>query len=137
MDTTRARLSLLREVSERVQWVATAALIAFLLLVCALAVRELRFAPRASVAVDETATNGVPTTAVSVAKLVLGAGRGIHVGESAAAALSTLTGVTLVKRTEERGPLGRREIRAYDGFTLVFEPFERAAELKVAAIYLQ
>jgi len=40
-----------------------------------------------------------------------------------------------------RGPLGAREIRSYQlagtKFILVFEPFERRGEPRVAAIYLQ
>ena len=41
------------------------------------------------------------------------------------------------KFLEEQGPLGVREVRAYQGVTLVFEPFERAGDPRVAAIYLQ
>jgi hypothetical protein len=79
----------------------------------------------------------VPPEAVSVPTLVLGAGSVIHVGEARTAAAASLTAVTLVKRTEERGPLGAREVPSDQGFTLVFEPFERQGEARVAASYLQ
>jgi len=49
--------------------------------------------------------------------------------------------VTLVNQTLERGPIGTREIRSYQlggtRFIMVFEPFERQGEPRVAAIYLQ
>ena len=49
--------------------------------------------------------------------------------------------MTLVRQSEERGPLGPRETRVLQlggtNFILVFEPFERKGESKVAAIYLQ
>jgi hypothetical protein len=79
-----------------------------------------------------------------VPSLVLGAHE-IRVGDSRADALAQLSrldpSVTLVKQSEERGPLGPRETRALQlggtNFILVFEPFERKGESRVAAIYLQ
>jgi hypothetical protein len=84
----------------------------------------------------------MPADAVSVPTLMLGAGNEIRVGDARDAALARLDKtVTLIKQSEERGPLGAREIRAYQlagtNFILVFEPFERRGAPRVAAIYLQ
>ena len=130
-------------------WLTAAALLGATVLVGVLVVRELRVAPRAAAATTEpvSATSvSVPSDAVSVPTLMLGAGNEIRVGDARGAALARLDAVvgetvTLVKQAEERGPLGAREIRAYQlagtKFILVFEPFERRGAPRVAAIYLQ
>ena len=87
-------------------------------------------------------SEAVPPEAVSVPALMLGAANEIRVGDRADAAVSRLdAGVVLVKTTVEGGPLGPREVRSYElsgtRFILVFEPFERRGEPRVAAIYLQ
>ena len=74
---------------------------------------------------------------ISVGTLVLGANRQIHVGDAKPDTIARLAAQTPVKRTEERGPFGVREVRSYAGFTLVFEPLERAGDSRVAAIYVQ
>jgi hypothetical protein len=138
MEATRPRPSLSGD------WFIAAALLAATLLVGVLVVRELRGAPRA-VAAAEPATPAdvaVPADAVSVPTLLLGAGNEIRVGDARAEALTRLdASVTLVSQAEERGPLGMREVRAYQlsgtKFILVFEPFERRGAPRVAAIYLQ
>jgi len=139
MDVTRARPSFdPRHDSEHVEWVAVVALVAATLLVASLAVRELRVPPRAPAGPREPgAATLVPPEAVSVPVLVLATGGAIHVGDARAAAAASLSALTLIKRTEERGPLGAREVLSYQGFMLVFEPFERLGEPRVAAIYLQ
>jgi hypothetical protein len=126
-------------------WLTAAALLGATVLVGVLVVRELRVAPRAAAATTEpvSATSvSVPSDAVSVPTLMLGAGNEIRVGDARGAALARLDAtVTLVKQADERGPLGAREIRAYQlagtRFILVFEPFERRGAPRVAAIYLQ
>jgi len=126
-------------------WLIAAALLGATFVVGVLVVRELRVVPRASAGASEsvTATSiSVPSDAVSVPTLMLGAGNEIRVGDARAEALARLdAAVTLVKQAEERGPLGAREIRAYQlagtKFILVFEPFERRGAPRVAAIYLQ
>ena len=126
-------------------WLIAAALLAATVLVGVLVVRELRVAPRAVAATSEPASAtsvAVPSDAVSVPTLMLGAGNEIRVGDARGDALARLdAAVTLVKQAEERGPLGAREIRAYQlagtKFILVFEPFERRGAPRVAAIYLQ
>jgi hypothetical protein len=126
-------------------WLIAAALLGATFLVGVLVVRELRVAPRAVAAATEAASAtsvSVPSDAVSVPTLMLGAGNEIRVGDARGDALARLdAAVTLVKQAEERGPLGAREIRAYQlagtKFILVFEPFERRGAPRVAAIYLQ
>jgi hypothetical protein len=126
-------------------WFIAAALLAATCLVGVLVVRELRVAPRAVAATTEavSATSvSVPSDAVSVPTLMLGTGNEIRVGDARPDALARLgAAVTLVKQAEERGPLGAREVRAYQlagtRFILVFEPFERRGAPRVAAIYLQ
>ena len=85
---------------------------------------------------------GVPSRAVSVPVLLLADGKAIRVGD-------TLSGVArrLGRQAEvgtpsvERAPNGERLTRFYEHagmrFVLVFEPFEREAEPRIAAIYLQ
>jgi hypothetical protein len=135
----RRRLSLEHDhVSAHMEWAVVAATLAVALLVGSALVRELRVAPWAF---DSTPPPPAPTVlpreAVSVATLVLAAGGAVHVGEARADAVASLGSLTLLKRTDEQGPLGAREVRSYQGVTLVFEPFERAGDPRVAAIYLQ
>jgi|SRR5437899_2514183 len=139
MEATRPRSTLSGD------WFIAAALLAATLVVGVLVVRELRVAPRAVASASEpvSATSvSVPSDAVSVPTLLLGAGNEIRVGDARADALARLgAGVTLVTQAEERSPLGIREVRAYQlagtKFILVFEPFERRGAPRVAAIYLQ
>jgi hypothetical protein len=141
MEVTRTRPSLSGD------WLIAAALLGATILVAALVVRELRNVPRATAAAAaaESASAGsvsMPADAVSVPTLMLGAGNDIRVGDARDAALAHLDKtVTLLKQSEERGPLGAREIRAYQlagtKFILVFEPFERRGAPRLAAIYLQ
>jgi hypothetical protein len=139
MDATHARLRFqLDQVAEHVNWAVAAALVVATVLVGSIVIRELRFAPwdpRTTPAPAAVAV--VPAEAVSVPMLVLAAGREIHVGELRASALDSVGSMQLVKRAEETAPLGTREVRSYQGVTLVFEPFERAGDSRVAAIYLQ
>jgi len=138
MDVTRDRLRLEPvHVGERVEWAIAAALVAATVVVGLIVIRELRFAPWDRGAPAPAVATVVPSEAVSVPMLVLAAGREVHVGELRAAALDSLASMRLVKRSEERAPLGTREVRSYQGVTLVFEPFERSGDSRVAAIYLQ
>ena len=139
MEATRPRPSLSGD------WLTAAALLAATLLVGMLVVRELRGAPRAVAGAGESSTPAnvaVPPDAVSVPTLLLGAGNEIRVGDPRADALARIdASVTLASQAEDQGPLGMREVRAYQlagtRFILVFEPFERRGAPRVAAIYLQ
>jgi hypothetical protein len=137
--TPRRRLRFDQDhVSGHVEWAIDAAILMVAVLVGVLLVRELRFAPWAfDSATTTAASTDVPREAVSVPTLVLAAGREVYVGEARDAAVASLGSLTLLRRTEEPGPLGAREVRSYQGVTLVLEPFERAGNLRVAAIYLQ
>ncbi len=140
IEATRTRLSSTGE------WLTAALFLLITCIVALLVVRELRVAPRAFAAATTTtgatATSAaVPAEAVSVPALMLGAHE-IRVGDSARDTLGGLdASIVLVKQVDERGPLGPRQIRSYQlagsSFILVFEPFERAGEARVAAIYLQ
>ncbi|MBI3493925.1 MAG: hypothetical protein HY047_19430 [Acidobacteria bacterium] len=137
-EVTRARFTFAGE------WITAAVFCAATVLVGLLIVRELRGTPR--LLANETAIGGpasaaVPADAVSVPSLVLGAHE-IRVGDRRTDALAQIdSSMTMIRRTEERGPLGPRETRAFQlagtSFILVFEPFELRGEPRVAAIYLQ
>ena len=137
-DATRARFSFAGE------WLTAAAFLITTVLVGVLIVRQLRVAPQASSIPSEAAaltaaasTSTVPLDAVQAPSLALSKGGEIRVGQARADALATLeASAKLLKETTERGPLGPREVRSYQGFTLVFEPFERRGEPRLAAIYL-
>jgi hypothetical protein len=138
MDATRPRLRFeSNHAAEHLHWIAAAGLVVLLILFTSLLIRELRFA--ASVATVEAASSPavMPSDAVSVPSLIVTAGHHVRVGEAENDAVADLRELTLLNRIEERGPLGVREVRAYQGVTLVFEPFERAGARRVAAIYLR
>jgi hypothetical protein len=85
---------------------------------------------------------GVPARVVSVPVLLLPKGKDVRVGDSASQIAARLGREAEVgSQTVERAPLGERLTRFYEygamRFVLVFEPFERDGEPRVAAIYLQ
>src|SRR2546425_2881765 len=137
IDAPRSRVSFTGE------WLTAAVLLVGTVLVGLLIVRELRVAPAAAGSTEPVSSaTAVPADAVSVPTLMVGGAHEIKVGDRAADALGHLrTSVTLVNQTLERGPIGTREIRSYQlggtRFIMVFEPFERQGEPRVAAIYLQ
>jgi len=93
-------------------------------------------------AVAQVPTAGVPDRSVSVPVLLLPGDVQVRVGDAAAATLKRLgRALELRPPAEERGPHGVRETRALElggtRFVLVVEPFERDAEPRIAAIYLQ
>ena len=136
MDTTRARLSFEHDhFAEHLRPAAVAVVVLLALVLVSLLVREIRFAPRALR--TSTVAASAPAEVVSVATLVLAADRQIRVGDAKPDTIARLAAQTLVSRTEESGPFGTREIRAYAGFTLVFEPLARDEDARVAAIYVQ
>jgi hypothetical protein len=83
----------------------------------------------------------IPARAVSVPVLPFLDGKEVRVGETAAAVAARLGRAAESGRQEiDRGSLGERMTRFYEyagsRFILVFEPFERNGEPRVAAIYL-
>src|SRR5262249_29962512 len=131
-------------ISSYAEWLIAALFLAATCIVALLVVRELRVAPQAFAQASSqatTATATVPPEAVSVPTLMLGA-QEIRVGDPADDTLKRLDpSIVLVTQADERGPLGPRQVRSYQlagtNFILVFEPFERSGESRVAAIYLQ
>ena len=85
---------------------------------------------------------GVPARAVSVPVLLLSDGEAVRVGDSVSHIAARLGRQAEVgKQMVEPGRLGERLTRFYEHagtrFLLVFEPFERGGEPRVAAIFLQ
>jgi hypothetical protein len=83
----------------------------------------------------------VPPRAVSVPVLPFLDGKEIRVGQTAATVAANLGRAAESGRQEvDRGTLGERLTRFYEyagsKFIVVFEPFERGGEPRVAAIYL-
>ena len=137
VDPPRPRFSFSSE------WLTAAVFLIGTVLVGLMIVREVRVAPAA--ATPEPAVSSVPAVpadAVSVPTLMVDGAHEIKVGDRASDAQSQLgSSVKLLKQTVEQGPIGTREIRSYQlastEFIIVFEPFERRGEMRVAAIYLQ
>jgi hypothetical protein len=140
MDATRARLGAV------VEWAVAAAFLAATLAVGSLVFREIRvprpqpLTPAARTASIATPA-AVPAGAVSVPVLPFRDGKEIRVGDTAAAVASRLGRAAENGRQEvDRGSLGERLTRFYEyagfRFIVVYEPFERNGEQRVAAIYL-
>ncbi len=127
------------------EWIVAAVFLAASIVVATLIVRELRTAPRAA-AVPERPVSalpaGVPTRAISVPVLLLLDGKEVRVGDPVERVARTLgRSAEVGTQLADRGALGERLTRFYEyngtRFVLVFEPFERNGELRVAGIYLQ
>lgn len=140
MDAVRARFGSILE------WVVAAVFLAATILVGSLILRELRAvtsaAPPAAVEMPPLSPpTSVPGSAISVPVLLLLDGKEIRVGDALGEIGALLGPNARVDRQQiDRGALGERLTRFYEHagtrFILVFEPFERRGEPKVAAIYL-
>lgn len=129
-----------------VEWLIAAAFLCATVAVGSLIVQELRSpAPvRAAQPARPLVTSipaSIPARAVSVPVLPFLDGREVRVGETAAAVAARLGRAAEIGRQEvDRGSLGERLTRFYEyggsRFIIVFEPFERNGEARVAAIYL-
>jgi hypothetical protein len=129
------------------EWVIAAAFLCATVAVASLVVRELQgpVRVRAEVPVARplvaSIPPAVPARAVSVPVLPFLDGKEIRVGETAAAVAARLGRAAESGRQDvDRGTLGERLTRFYEysgsKFILVFEPFEKDGEARVAAIYL-
>jgi hypothetical protein len=130
------------------EWVIAAGFLFATIAVGSLILRELRPVPhQASVAIAParplvpSVPPAVPARAVSVPVLPFLDGKEVRVGETVSAVAARLGRAAEVGRQEvDRGSLGERLTRFYEysgsTFILVFEPFERNGEARVAAIYL-
>jgi hypothetical protein len=88
-----------------------------------------------------TVPEAVPAGAVSVPMLPFLDGKDVRIGETVSTVAARLGRAAENGRQEvDRGSLGERLTRFYEyagsRFILVFEPFERNGEARVAAIYL-
>jgi hypothetical protein len=131
-----------------IEWLVAAAFLIATVAVGSLIVRELRspsvrIAPAAAAARPLVASipAAVPPRAVSVPVLPFADGKEIRVGETFSAVAARLGRAAESGRQEiDRGALGERLTRFYEyagaSFIVVFEPFERNGEQRVAAIYL-
>jgi hypothetical protein len=129
-----------------VEWAIAVAFLAATFAVGSLVLRELRAEPAATAAplvssVPASLPASVPERAVSIQALPLADGAQIKVGETLAVVSARLGRAAESGRQEiDRGSLGERLTRFYEyegvRFILVFEPFERNGEPRVAAIYL-
>jgi hypothetical protein len=132
-----------------IEWLVAAAFLIATVAVGSLIVRELRAPAAARVRVAPAAARplvasipaAVPPRAVSVPVLPFADGKEIRVGETFSAVAARLGRAAESGRQEvDRGALGERLTRFYEyagaSFIVVFEPFERNGEQRVAAIYL-
>jgi hypothetical protein len=145
MDALRSRRSI--RIAPVMEWLLAAGLLSCVIAAAALMLRELRAAPlpplSAPVArmLSSSVPAVIPPLAVSVPALPFQDGKEVRVGDSVAAVASALGRSAEVGRQEvDRGGLGERLTRFYEyggaRFILVFEPFERNGEIRLAAIYL-
>jgi len=128
------------------EWVVAAAFLSATVGVGAMLVQQLRLpAPAAPAPVVRAAVASVPPSiparAVSVPVLPLVDGKELRIGETVQSVAARLGRSAESGRQEvDRGSLGERLTRFYDyagsRFILVFEPFERNGEARLAAIYL-
>ena len=137
MPATRVAARL--RIAPIVEWMVAAAFLCATVAVASLVVRELQGPTRITAAAPAARPlvapmpPSVPPRAVSVPVLPFGA--------TAAVVAATLGRAAESGRQEvDRGTLGERLTRFYEyggsRFILVFEPFERNGEPRVAAIYL-
>ena len=143
MDALRVR------VAPVLEWMIAAALLVATLTVGSFVVGALRRPPPllrqatpqvARMAISDTPSS-VPDRAVSVPVLPFRDGREIRVGDTAAVVAARLGRAAESGRIDvDRGALGERMTRFYEyagvRFIVVFEPFERNGDPRVAAIYL-
>jgi hypothetical protein len=129
------------------EWIVAVAFLVATVTVGSLILDELRPAPLANTATTParplvaSIPSSVPARAVSVPVLPFLDGKEVKVGETVSVVAARLGRSAEVGRQEvDRGSLGERLTRFYEyggsRFILVFEPFERNGEARVAAIYL-
>jgi hypothetical protein len=130
-----------------VEWLIAAAFLCATVAVGSLIIQELRTPAAAARTAQPSRPQvtsipaAIPARAVSVPVLPFLDGKEVRVGETAAVVAARLGRAAESGRQEvDRGSLGERLTRFYEyagsRFILVFEPFERNGEPRVAAIYL-
>ena len=128
------------------EWLIAAAFLIATVVVGSLVLKEIRVNPpaRALPAARPLVASippAVPLRAVSVPVLPFLDGKEVRIGETVVAVAARLGRAAEIGRQDvDRGSLGERLTRFYEyagsRFILVFEPFERNGEARVAAIYL-
>jgi hypothetical protein len=128
------------------EWAVAALFLFATVAVGSMILRELRPIPNARAApparpLVASIPATVPARAVSVPVLPFLDGKEVRVGETVSAVAARLGRAAEIGRQEvDRGSLGERLTRFYEyagtRFILVFEPFERNGEARLAAIYL-
>ena len=142
MPATRERVVSLLE------WAVAAVVVATLAALGSIAAREIRTLNAVTPVIagetlpDPTVPAGIPSRAVSVPMLLLENGLSVRVGEGLDTVALRLSGAAETRpQSVERAASGERLTRFYEyagaRFVLVFEPFERNGEPRIAAIYLQ
>ena len=142
MEASRSRVESILE------WAVAAIFVLGVIAVGTVAIREFRTVStvmpvlaRETVTPMAAAPAGVPPRAVSVPILLLSDGLAVRVGESLSLIVERLGRAAEAGQAVERAPYGERLTRLYEyagsKFVLVFEPFQRDTEPRVAAIYLQ
>jgi hypothetical protein len=145
-----ARISGRLRLAPIVEWIVAAGFLFATIAVASLVVRELQGPARIGASPASTPAArpliastpaAIPPRAVSVPVLPFLDGKEIRIGATAAAVAASLCRAAESGRQEvDRGTLGERLTRFYEyagsRFILVFEPFERNGEARVAAIYL-
>lgn len=133
--------------SAAIEWLVAAAFLVATVGVVGMILSELRASqsPRQPVAAPPAQVSAVPSVvparAVSVPVLPFGDGKELRVGDPLRAVAARLgRSAEIGRQVVEQGALGERLTRFYEyggwQFIVVFEPFERNGELRVAAIYL-
>jgi hypothetical protein len=144
MDALEVRVT--PRFSSLVEWLIAAVFLVTSLAVASLIVWELR--PRPVTTQYEpippltSVPAAIPARAVSVPMLPLLGGQEVRVGDTASAVAARLGRAAESGRQEvDKGRIGERLTRFYEyrgtRFILVFEPFERYGEARLAAIYLR
>lgn len=144
MDALGVRTPRLSAIAE---WVIAALFLCATIAVAALIVHELRVEPvfsadTVAAPVTPSVPASIPARAVSVPVLALPDGVELSIGQSVSEVAAKLGRSAESGRQErDEGLLGERLTRFYEykgsRFILVFEPFERRAEARLAAIYLR
>jgi hypothetical protein len=144
MDALRARSRL--RLAPVFEWVVAALFLLATVFVGSMILRQLRPNPTPHLApaarpIVASIPAAVPPRAVSVPVLPFLDGKEVRVGETVSTVATRLGRAAESGRQEiDRGSLGERLTRFYEyagsRFILVFEPFERNGEARVAAIYL-
>jgi hypothetical protein len=140
MEATRVRAHL----APTGEWLVATVFLLATIGVSALILQELRTPALPAMPAEVESAEvpaSIPPQAVSVSSLLLMNGTVLHVGDTETQIASELQAAALEGSAEDRGSIGRRITRAYQfqgtRFLLVFEPFERQGELRIAGIYIR